>query len=64
MLVYCLAYSPNLKIKAKFSSETSVSFQQTARPYIPEDITLQNICTLQNDKPQRRTDLEEINMSP
>jgi hypothetical protein len=34
MLVYCLAYSPTLKMVAKFYFEISVHFQ---RNYIPED---------------------------
>jgi hypothetical protein len=50
-------------MEPKFSSETSVNFQQTARPYIAADITLQNICTLQDDKPEQKTDLEQIDMS-
>jgi hypothetical protein len=29
-------YSSTLKMEAKYSSETSVEIQQTARPYIPE----------------------------
>jgi hypothetical protein len=41
MLVSCLAYSSALKMKAIYSSETSVDFQLTTRPYNPEDKTLQ-----------------------
>jgi hypothetical protein len=41
MHLYCLANSPNLKLEPKFSSQTSINFQKPARPYIPEDITLQ-----------------------
>jgi hypothetical protein len=41
MLVSCLAYSAP-KMKATYSSETSVSFQRTTGRYIPNDRTLQN----------------------
>jgi hypothetical protein len=43
MLVSCLAYSLALKMEAICSSETSVNFQRTARCYIPEDRTLNNL---------------------
>jgi hypothetical protein len=33
-LFYFLAYSHTVKIVAKYSSETSVGFQQTTQPYI------------------------------
>jgi ABC-type uncharacterized transport system auxiliary subunit len=35
-LVSCLDYSPNVKLKASCSSETSVDFQRTTRHYSPE----------------------------
>jgi hypothetical protein len=41
-LVPCLAYSSTLKMKAAYSSETSVDFHWTTRIYVPEDITLHN----------------------
>jgi hypothetical protein len=41
-LVYCLAYSSILKMKAAYSSETSVDFQWLQ--YIPEDSTLNVYC--------------------
>jgi hypothetical protein len=44
MLVYCLAYSSNLKMEATSSSETSVDFQPTARLHIPVDSTLYCSC--------------------
>jgi hypothetical protein len=37
MLMYCLAYSLTLAMEAICFFETSVDFQRTARPYIPED---------------------------
>jgi hypothetical protein len=40
-LVFCFTYSSTLKMEATFSSKTSVDFQRTTRPYIPEDSTLQ-----------------------
>jgi hypothetical protein len=40
-LVSCSTYS-TLKNEAICSSETSVEFQLTTRPYIPEDNTLHN----------------------
>jgi hypothetical protein len=40
----------NLKMEEKISSETSDTSEQAARPYIREDITFQDICTLQDDK--------------
>jgi hypothetical protein len=39
----CSAYSSTLKIKATFSSETSVYFQRTTQHYISEDRTLQDV---------------------
>jgi hypothetical protein len=42
MLVSCLAYSSNLRMKATCSSKTSADFQRTTRRYIPEDRTLHN----------------------
>jgi hypothetical protein len=33
---FCFIYSSTLKMKMKYSSETSVHFQQTTRHYIPE----------------------------
>jgi hypothetical protein len=42
LTVYCSTYSSNLKMEAKFSSETSVDFQRTTRHYTPEHITLHN----------------------
>jgi hypothetical protein len=41
-LVSCLAYSSTLKVEATCSFETSVDFQKTTRPYIPEDGTIHN----------------------
>jgi hypothetical protein len=41
-LVSCLDCSSTLKMEAKFSSETSVDFQRTARSYIPQYRTLHN----------------------
>jgi hypothetical protein len=41
-VVSCLAYSSNLKMEAKYSSETSVDFQRTTQPYITENIILYN----------------------
>jgi hypothetical protein len=41
-LVSCFAFSSNLMIEAKFSSEASVDFQRTIRRYMPEDRTLRN----------------------
>jgi hypothetical protein len=46
MPVSCLAYSSTLKMKATWSSETSVDFQRTTRRYIPEDRTLQEVHLL------------------
>jgi hypothetical protein len=40
MLVSCFAQSLIMKMKAIYSSETSVDFQQTTRRYIPEDTTV------------------------
>jgi hypothetical protein len=42
MLVSCLVYSLALKIEAIYSCEMLADFQQTARLYILEDITLHN----------------------
>jgi hypothetical protein len=39
----CSEYFSALKMKAICSSEKSVDFQRTTRPYIPEDGTLQNV---------------------
>jgi hypothetical protein len=39
-LVSCLAYSSTLKIKAAYSSETSVDFQRNKWCYIPEGRTV------------------------
>jgi hypothetical protein len=44
LLVSCLAYSPNLKMEATCSSETSVDFQRTTRHYIPEERTHNHRC--------------------
>jgi hypothetical protein len=33
--VFCLAYSPTLKMEARYSSEASADFQRTRRRYIP-----------------------------
>jgi hypothetical protein len=41
-LVSCLAYFSTLKMEAKWFSETSVGFQWTTQPYIPEDGTFHN----------------------
>jgi hypothetical protein len=41
MLVSFLAYFLALKMKVTYSSKTSVDFQQTSQPCIPEDRTLQ-----------------------
>jgi hypothetical protein len=40
MTVSCLAYSSAVNIVATGTSETSVCFQRTTRPYIPEDRNL------------------------
>jgi hypothetical protein len=37
ILVYCLAYSSTLKMKAVCTFETSAPFYRTTRRYIPED---------------------------
>jgi hypothetical protein len=37
MLIYCLAYSPTLKMKVTCSSETTVDFQQATRHYTADD---------------------------
>jgi hypothetical protein len=37
MLVSCLTYSSTVKMEATCYSETSVEFQRTTRPYVPED---------------------------
>jgi hypothetical protein len=42
ILISWLAYSSTLKMKATYSSETSVDFQRTTQRYISEDITLHN----------------------
>lgn len=42
MLIYSLAYSPILKMKAKICSEISVDFALTTRCYIPQERTFQN----------------------
>jgi hypothetical protein len=42
LLVLAEIISSTLKMEAIFSSETSVSTQQTTRRYIPEDDTLHN----------------------
>jgi hypothetical protein len=42
MLVFCLAYSLNLKMEATCSSETLADFQGTTWRYIPEYGTLLN----------------------
>jgi hypothetical protein len=39
MLLSCLSYSSKLKLKATFSSKTSVKVKRTARRYITENIT-------------------------
>jgi hypothetical protein len=45
---------PRWRLGAKYSSETSVDFQQTTRSYIPEDTTLHNdLC--QNLKPHNKS---------
>jgi hypothetical protein len=41
MLVFCLAYSSTLKMKATYSSKSSFDFQQTTWHFIPEDGTFQ-----------------------
>jgi hypothetical protein len=41
-LVSCSAYSSPLKMEAICSSETSVEFKRTTRPYVPENITFYN----------------------
>jgi hypothetical protein len=46
MLVSCLAYSSAQKIEEICSSETSVDFHRTTRPYVPEDVTLQFVRSL------------------
>jgi hypothetical protein len=43
MLVSFLAYSSTLEMEVTCSYETSVDFQLTTRPYIPEDGTLKNM---------------------
>jgi hypothetical protein len=46
-LVFCLAYSSNLKMKTICSSEKSVEFQRSTRRYILKDITLPTaLCLL------------------
>jgi hypothetical protein len=40
--VSCLTYSSTLKMEATCSSETSVDFQRTTRPYIPDNRTHHN----------------------
>jgi hypothetical protein len=39
-LISCVLYSSTLKVEAKYSSETSASFQRIALRYIPVDVTL------------------------
>jgi hypothetical protein len=39
-LVFCSAYASTMKIEAICSSETSVDFQRTTWPYIPDKITI------------------------
>jgi hypothetical protein len=41
-LVFCLAYSPTLKMEVTFLSETSVHRQRTTRRYITDDINPHN----------------------
>jgi hypothetical protein len=41
-LVSCLAHYSDLKVKAIYSSETSVDVQRTTWHYIPDDRTLHN----------------------
>jgi hypothetical protein len=42
MLVSCLASSSTLKVEAIFSSEMSIDFHCTARPYMPEHKTVED----------------------
>jgi hypothetical protein len=44
MLVSCLVYSSDLKMKATCPSKTSVDFQWTTQLYDSEDRTSQNHC--------------------
>jgi hypothetical protein len=46
ILVSCSGYSSALTMEAIYSYETSVDFQRTILPYIPEDSTLQDILHL------------------
>jgi hypothetical protein len=39
-LVSCLVYSSTLRMEATCSSEMSIDFKRTTRPYIPEDRSL------------------------
>jgi hypothetical protein len=48
---------------SEISSEAFASFHQAARPYSPVDITLRNICTLKDETPQWKINLEEIDVS-
>jgi hypothetical protein len=44
-LISCLAYSSTLKMEEICYSETSVEFQQTTRPYIPEELLIRGIVS-------------------
>jgi hypothetical protein len=43
--VSCLVYSWTLKMKMRFSSETPVNFQRTARRNVPELLKLKYVVT-------------------
>jgi hypothetical protein len=45
LIVPYLAYSSTLKMEATCSSETSTDFHRTTLRYIPEDRTLNNLCS-------------------